>query len=122
MRRQAKWLLVCSLLARAPCGIVAPLAMLVYAVGSRLARAEVRPSARSALEGSGWCVLLLAVLVAAGQLIEAAQRPIILLAKANRAPELCLGPEQRWHLFLSHIWSTGQDQCCLLYTSPSPRD
>ena len=46
---------------------------------------------------------------------------IIRLQSTGDAPALSLGEGQKWHLFLSHIWSTGQDanatikrQLCLL--------
>ena len=29
-------------------------------------------------------------------------------------PVLLLGAGKRYHLFLSHVWSTGQDQCAVI--------
>ena len=29
-------------------------------------------------------------------------------------PEINLNKGQKWHLFLSHIWGTGQDQCATI--------
>ena len=58
--------------------------------------------------------ILGAALVAVGysvrQLAAAVLVPIIRLKATNRRPELLLDGTHRWHLFLSHIWSTGQDQ------------
>ena len=34
----------------------------------------------------------------------------IRLVETKQLPELRLGPEMKWHIFLSHIWSSGQDQ------------
>ena len=36
--------------------------------------------------------------------------PTIRLKQSGGVPELTLGPRQRFHLFLSHVWSSGQDQ------------
>ena len=66
-----------------------------------------------------------AALVAIGfsvrQLAAAARKPTIRLQETGNVPELSFGEGQKWHLFLSHIWSTGQDanatikrQLCLL--------
>jgi len=33
---------------------------------------------------------------------------------AHHTPDLSLGPGKRWHLFLSHVWGTGQDQCATI--------
>ena len=32
----------------------------------------------------------------------------------NAPPELILAAGHYWHMFLSHIWSTGQDQCATI--------
>ena len=58
--------------------------------------------------------LLLGAAMAAGQLSDAAMMPVIRLQENNAAPELALARGHRWHLFLSHIWSTGQDQCATI--------
>ena len=34
---------------------------------------------------------------------------VVLLTKTGQPPELTLQKGQKWHLFLSHTWSTGQD-------------
>jgi len=39
---------------------------------------------------------------------------LILLSGSNRPPELTLRAEREWHLFLSHIWSSGQDQVAIV--------
>ena len=64
---------------------------------------------------------LVAVGFALQQFSAAARKPIIWLQATHKVPELSLGEGQKWHLFLSHIWSTGQDanatikrQLCLL--------
>ena len=54
--------------------------------------------------------LALATLMAAQQLIAASRVPIIKLQATRLAPKLTLAPHHHWHLFLSHIWGTGQDQ------------
>jgi len=36
-------------------------------------------------------------------------QPILLLAATGVPPLLTVGKGQMWHLFLSHIWSTGQE-------------
>ena len=58
--------------------------------------------------------LLLAALMTVFQLIVAARVPIIKLKETHASPELPLRPSHRWHLFLSHVWSTGQDQCATI--------
>ena len=70
-------------------------------------------------------IIAAAALVAIGysvqQFVIASRKPTIRLLSARKEPELSLGQGQQWHLFLSHIWSTGQDanatikrQLCLL--------
>ena len=44
------------------------------------------------------------------QLHAAAGRPIIRLKGSGNQPELALSKNCVWHLFLSHVWGTGQDQ------------
>ena len=39
---------------------------------------------------------------------------IFRLVHSNQPPDLVLGGDMRYHLFLSHIWSTGQDQCAVI--------
>merc|ERR1719424_1484449 len=61
------------------------------------------------------CVGLVGVLVPIGmvvhQLIFARPAPILRDARTMEPPKLILGEGERYHLFLSHTWSTGQDQC-----------
>ena len=52
--------------------------------------------------------------------------PTFKLVSTGNRPELALAKGHKWHLFLSHIWGTGQDQCatikrqlCLLLTGVS---
>ena len=40
--------------------------------------------------------------------------PILRDAQTMEPPVLLLGPGKRYHLFLSHVWSTGQDQCAVI--------
>ena len=52
--------------------------------------------------------------MAAHQLAKSARAPIIRLKATKAPPELKLRPEHRWHMFLSHIWGSGQDQCATI--------
>ena len=58
--------------------------------------------------------LLLAALIAAAQVVTAARLPMLKLVATKAAPDLPLRLGQRWHLFLSHVWGTGQDQCATI--------
>ena len=58
--------------------------------------------------------LAVAAVMAASQLIHAARSPLIKLKSTKSAPSLPLRPLHRWHMFLSHIWSSGQDQCATI--------
>ncbi len=58
--------------------------------------------------------LAVATVMAASQLIHAARKPLIKLKSTKSAPGLPLRPLHRWHMFLSHIWSSGQDQCATI--------
>ena len=58
--------------------------------------------------------LLLATASAVAQFVTAARLPLLKLKSTEARPELTLAPSQWWHLFLSHIWGTGQDQCALI--------
>ena len=58
--------------------------------------------------------LLLALMMAAHQLVAAAREPIVKLVATKAAPELSLAKGSIWHMFLSHIWGTGQDQCATI--------
>ena len=37
------------------------------------------------------------------------RQPVLVLADTGVPPLLTMMPLQKWHLFLSHIWSTGQE-------------
>ena len=39
---------------------------------------------------------------------------ILLLTSSGTPPELSLFPDMQWHLFLSHVWSSGQDQVAII--------
>ena len=56
----------------------------------------------------------LALLICAEQVVAAARVPTLRLKQTSSPPELQLRGEHRWHLFLSHIWGTGQDQCATI--------
>ena len=53
--------------------------------------------------------VVVAIIFAVHQLAVAAQKQVIRIKATGRMPELTLGDAQKWHLFLSHIWGTGQD-------------
>ena len=56
-------------------------------------------------------VMLIFILSAAVYRLRREERMVILLLKESRLPpKLTLAPGQRWMLFISHVWSTGQDQ------------
>ena len=40
--------------------------------------------------------------------------PTFKLVSTGNRPELALSKGHKWHLFLSHIWGTGQDQCATI--------
>ena len=40
--------------------------------------------------------------------------PTFKLVSTGNRPELALAKGHKWHLFLSHIWGTGQDQCATI--------
>ena len=58
--------------------------------------------------------LALATVMATRQLVAAARLPIIKLKATKTPPQLPLAKSGIWHLFLSHIWGTGQDQCATI--------
>ena len=59
-------------------------------------------------------VCVLTAGMATQQVIKAANTPTIRLLSTKAAPALPLATGHTWHLFLSHIWSTGQDQCATI--------
>ena len=59
-------------------------------------------------------VCVLTAGMATQQVIKAANTPTIRLLSTKAAPALPLAKGHKWHLFLSHIWSTGQDQCATI--------
>eukprot|EP00964_Phaeocystis_antarctica_P090817 scaffold58161_cov58-Phaeocystis_antarctica.AAC.5 len=65
----------------------------------------------------------LAVPLSFQAMFDAARVPTFKLISTGNRPELELAEGHKWHLFLSHTWGTGQDQCatikrhlCLLLT------
>ena len=65
-----------------------------------------------------FCAGLLVVLVPLGMFAQklafSQSIPILRDAQTMEPPVLLLGPGKRYHLFLSHVWSTGQDQCAVI--------
>jgi len=56
-------------------------------------------------------VIILAALVLLMWQFGTAERPqVIRVRQTNLVPLLHLDAHQKWHLFLSHIWGSGQDQ------------
>ena len=72
------------------------------------------------MAGSIAAAVVLATCMAGLQLAKAAREPILKLVETRAAPELTLRPEHRWHLFLSHIWATGQAHGLLPPKTHSP--
>ena len=58
--------------------------------------------------------LVVATVMVTRQLITAARLPVVKLVSTKHPPDLTLHAAHRWHLFLSHIWGTGQDQCATI--------
>jgi hypothetical protein len=72
-------------------------------------------------EAVAWLILcagLLVVLVPLGMLVQTLvfshSIPILRDARTMEPPVLLLRAGERYHLFLSHVWSTGQDQCAVI--------
>jgi hypothetical protein len=72
-------------------------------------------------EAVAWLIIitgLLVVLVPLGMFVRALafsqSIPILRDRQTMEPPVLLLGPGERYHLFLSHVWSTGQDQCAVI--------
>ena len=72
-------------------------------------------------EAVAWLILiagLLVVLVPFGLLVQelafSQSIPILRDAQTMEPPMLLLRAGERYHLFLSHVWSTGQDQCAVI--------
>eukprot|EP00964_Phaeocystis_antarctica_P058161 scaffold34484_cov63-Phaeocystis_antarctica.AAC.6 len=67
------------------------------------------------MAGFNFAVLLLYGFLAAKQFSSASSvLPSIRLVATGRVPELKLEKRHRYHLFLSHVWSSGQDQMATL--------
>merc|ERR1740130_1965614 len=58
--------------------------------------------------------LFLACALSVQTIIQAARVPAFRLLSTGNRPELALAKGHKWHIFLSHIWGTGQDQCAVL--------
>jgi len=68
-----------------------------------------------------FCMLIAALLVVlvpvsmlVRQLFFSKAVPILRLASTGEPPVVLLRKGERYHMFLSHIWSTGQDQCAII--------
>ena len=59
-------------------------------------------------------VVLLFVAVSAWQALTRDELSTIRLSDTGELPVLSLGRDMAWHLFLSHIWSSGQDQVAII--------
>ena len=66
------------------------------------------------MAGFNFAVLLLYVSLAAKQLSSSSVLPSVRLVTTKRVPDLKLEKRLRYHLFLSHVWSSGQDQMATL--------
>ena len=66
--------------------------------------------ASAALIGAAVLALLVTLYVTMWQLTVAARKPDIRLLATDNRPVLQMVGQCRWHLFLSHIWGSGQDQ------------
>jgi hypothetical protein len=66
------------------------------------------------MAGFNFLVLLLFVLLATSQISRSSVLPSVRLVSNGLVPELKREKRQRYHLFLSHVWSSGQDQMATL--------
>ena len=64
--------------------------------------------------GSILLALILVAAIAAQQILQAARVPTIRLQRTKAPLDLPLTMGHLWHLLLSHIWGTGQDQCATI--------
>ena len=48
------------------------------------------------------------------QLFSQQSNGLLRLISSNHSPDLVLTEDKMYHLFLSHVWSTGQDQCAVI--------
>ena len=58
--------------------------------------------------------LILTAVVAAQQVVKAANKPTFRLLSTKAPPALPLAKGHRWHLFLSHTWASAQHQCAAI--------
>jgi hypothetical protein len=63
---------------------------------------------------SGTVMLLVPLGMLVQQLSWSRKTPILRIATTKEPPVLLFGPGERYHLFLSHVWSTGQEQCVVI--------
>ena len=66
---------------------------------------------------SGFVVLFLPLGMLVRQLKAARKIQTLRVASTMQPPELLLSEGHRFHLFLSHLWATGQDQCANIKSS-----
>ena len=62
----------------------------------------------AALIGFILLALVIVVAMAAQQIFHASRVPTIRLQRTGAPPDLLLSEGDRFHMFLSHIWGTGQ--------------
>ena len=62
------------------------------------------------MAGFNFFVLILYAMLAAHQFSTSSVLPSVRLVATRQVPELKLEASHRYHLFLSHVWSSGQDQ------------
>ena len=67
-----------------------------------------------ALLSSIVAAMVLTFTLGAQSIFAAASVPTLRLLATGNRPEMPLAHHHRWHLFLSHIWSTAQDQCATI--------
>ena len=58
--------------------------------------------------------LLLVFALTCYQVYKAANEPTFRVVATKAQPDMRLTKGRKWHLFLSHIWGTGQDQCATI--------
>lgn len=77
-------------------------------------------SASAFVVALSYAMLGLFLIAIIGNTALAVRRPIIRLAATGHPPVLDLPAELHFHIFLSHVWSTGQDQAETNLSAPPP--
>lgn len=60
------------------------------------------------------CIIVMSALFAIYTAWTMQQAPTIRLVETRARPQMTLSRGQTWHVFLSHIWGSGQDQCAII--------